>query len=127
MYLEIKGNIHFNDNSKVPESRAVKCFKIAPLYEMLNSNFIKFGAFSQKLSVEEQMVRYYGHRFLKQFIKGKPIRFGFIQWAPVSYTHLDVYKRQQGGYLEAFHCFIFRYFRIVIEMNVAFDFNIPLS
>ncbi|GFR31520.1 piggyBac transposable element-derived protein 1 [Trichonephila clavata] len=27
------------------------------------------------------MVRYYGHRFLKQFIRGKSIRFVFKQWA----------------------------------------------
>ena len=27
------------------------------------------------------MVRYYGHHYMKQFIRGKPVRFGFKQWA----------------------------------------------
>lgn len=27
-----------------------------------------------------KMVRYYGHHYLKQFIRGKPIRFGYKQW-----------------------------------------------
>lgn len=27
------------------------------------------------------MIRCYGHHFSKQFIRGKPIRFGFKQWA----------------------------------------------
>lgn len=49
-------------------------------YDKLNSNFIKFGVFSKNLSVDEQMVSYYDHCFLKQFIYGKTIRFAFKEW-----------------------------------------------
>lgn len=49
--------------------------------DLLNKNFIKFQVFSDSLSIDEQMVRYYGHHYLKQFIRGKPVRFGFKQWA----------------------------------------------
>ncbi|GFX90870.1 piggyBac transposable element-derived protein 2 [Trichonephila clavipes] len=27
------------------------------------------------------MIRYYGHHYFKQYIKGKPIRFGYKMWA----------------------------------------------
>lgn len=32
------------------------------------------------MSIDEQIVRYYGKNSLKQFLRGKPIRFGFKQW-----------------------------------------------
>ncbi|XP_035216951.1 piggyBac transposable element-derived protein 3-like [Stegodyphus dumicola] len=43
---------------------------------MLSKNFQKWGIFHENLSVDEMIVRYYGHHTLKQFIKSKPIRFG---------------------------------------------------
>ena len=83
-YLEIKRYLHLNDNSvleKVPADDRDRLFKIRPLLEKLNKNFLKFGVFSENLSIDEQMVRYFGHHYLKQFMRGKPIRFGFKQWA----------------------------------------------
>lgn len=79
-YFEIKRNIHFNNNNNINPDCPDKIFKIRPLIDKLNNNFIKFGIFSEKLSIDEQMVRYYGHHFMKQFIRGKPIRFGLKQW-----------------------------------------------
>ena len=43
------------------------------------------------------MVRYFGHHYLKQFIRAKPIRFGFKQWAiccsETGYCYrMDVYE-----------------------------------
>ena len=83
-YLEIKRYLHLNDNSvleKVPVDDQDRLFKIRPLLEKLNKNFLKFGVFSENLSIDEQMVRYFRHHYLKQFMRGKPIRFGFKQWA----------------------------------------------
>lgn len=80
-YIEIKRNLHFNDNLELPnEENPKKTYKVQPLFDMFNKNYIKFGVFSKNLSIDEQMVRYYGHHYLKQFIRGKPIRFGFKQW-----------------------------------------------
>lgn len=78
-YLEIKRNLHLNDNSKINQRQ--KTYKIAPLLEKMNNQFLQFGVFAKNISIDEQMIRYYGHHFLKQFIRGKPIRFGFKQWA----------------------------------------------
>ncbi|XP_017795699.1 PREDICTED: piggyBac transposable element-derived protein 3-like [Habropoda laboriosa] len=55
-------------------------FKMSPLIKLMNQRYLKFGVFSKNISIDEQMVRYYGHRYFKQFIGGKPIRFGFKQW-----------------------------------------------
>lgn len=78
-YLKIKRNLHLNDNSIINQSQ--KTYKIVPLIEKMNNQFLQFGVFAKNISIDEQMIRYYGHHFLKQFIRGKPIRFGFKQWA----------------------------------------------
>jgi DNA excision repair protein ERCC-6 len=40
----------------------------------------QFGIFSKHLSIDEQMVPYFGRHSIKMFIKGKPIRFGYKNW-----------------------------------------------
>ena len=83
-YLEIKQYLHLNDNSvleKVSADDWDRLFKIRPLLEKLNKNFLKFGVFSENLSIDEKMVRCFGHHYLKQFMQRKPIRFEFKQWA----------------------------------------------
>lgn len=100
-YLEIKRNLHFNDNAELnDQTRRNKSFKISPLIEKMNEQFLKFGIFSRYISIDEQMVRYYGHHFLKQFIRAKPIRFGFKQWAmccaETGYCfHAELYEGKQ--------------------------------
>ena len=53
-------------------------FKVSPVFENLNKTgkWIKLIASSGAYSVEEIMVPYYGRHSSKQFIRGKPIRFG---------------------------------------------------
>ena len=52
-----------------------------PLLDIINKSFQQFGIFQSKLAIDEMIVRYYGHNSLKQFIRGKPIRFGYKLWA----------------------------------------------
>lgn len=80
-YLEIKCNIHFQNNSKANENKHDKAFKLRPLIDMVNKNFQRWGVFEKILSIDEMMVRYYGRHGLKQFIRGKPIRFGYKLWS----------------------------------------------
>ncbi|XP_066258244.1 piggyBac transposable element-derived protein 2-like [Euwallacea similis] len=80
-YLEIKSLIHFADNTKALDNRTDKYFKIRPLMEKMQTNFKKFGVFQENLSIDEMMVRYYGRHSMKQFIRTKPIRFGYKLWA----------------------------------------------
>ena len=61
---------------------------IVTLFISLSSALGNFWAFCCRLDIilflrrkSEHMVRYYGHHCMKQFIHGKPIRYGFKQWA----------------------------------------------
>ena len=61
---------------------------------------IKFGVFSKDLSIDEQMVLYFGRHSSKMFIRRKPIRFGYKIWGLASsYSYLinlKLTKRSSG-------------------------------
>lgn len=80
-YLELKALLHLQDNSKASQNKNDRAFKIRSLVDIINKNFRKWGIFQKHLSIDEMMVKYYGHHGLKQFIRGKPIRFGYKLWA----------------------------------------------
>ena len=83
-YMKIKSYLHVQDNSKLPAGQSQlqdRGFKVRPLLDLLNASFQQFGVFQEDLAVDEMMVRYYGHHSLKQFMRGKPIRFGYKLWA----------------------------------------------
>ncbi|KAI7814467.1 putative piggyBac transposable element-derived protein 3-like [Triplophysa rosa] len=63
-------------------------FKVRPIFQELNTSY-KILPFSKWLSVDESMIPYYGRHGYKQFIKGKPIRYGYKVWSLAS----------SGGYL----------------------------
>ena len=75
---EIKKYVHLADNDKVDAND--KLYKVRSFVSALNSRFQQFGIFSQYLSIDEEMVPYFGHHSAKMFIRGKPIRFGFKLW-----------------------------------------------
>jgi len=83
-FEEIKKYLHVSDNSNLDKND--KFAKLRPYFEELNRKFLQFGVFSQKLSVDEQMVPYFGRHSAKMFIRGKPVRFGFKLWCISSST-----------------------------------------
>lgn len=78
-YEMLLRHLHFNDNAKI--DRNDKLYKIRPLLEALNRNFKNHGGLEEGLSIDESMIPYYGKHYAKQYIKGKPIRFGYKNWA----------------------------------------------
>jgi hypothetical protein len=54
--------------------------QVRPIFNILNHGS-KFFMESGKFSIDEIMIPYYSHHSTKQFIYGKPIRFGFKVWA----------------------------------------------
>lgn len=74
-YMDIKRNIHLADNTTV--HTCDKYYKIRPYVDLLNDRFAKFGVFNHNLSVDEQMIPYFGRHSCKMYMKGKPVRFGF--------------------------------------------------
>lgn len=80
-YMEIKAMLHFANNAEINQHTHDRGYKVRMLIDKFNENFQKWGVFDKHLSIDEMMVRYYGHHPLKQYIKGKPIRFGYKFWA----------------------------------------------
>ena len=54
--------------------------EIKSLYDILNAKIIQFGVQHKHLSIDESMIPYFGRHLCKQFIRGKPVRFGYNQW-----------------------------------------------
>lgn len=73
----LKSIIHFCNNDEASSNKADKGFKIRSLISLISNSYQRFGIFEENLSVDEMMIRYYGHNTLKQFIRNKPIRFGY--------------------------------------------------
>ena len=68
-------NIHFRDNAYGDNDQF---YKVHPIFENLNKSAQWLLPLSSSLySVDETMVPYYGRHSCKQFIRGKPVRFGY--------------------------------------------------
>lgn len=74
----IMTNLHVCNNDELDKSDRFS--KIRPLLSMLKDNFKNFAPHQQHHSVDESMVPYFGRHGCKQFIKGKPIRYGYKFW-----------------------------------------------
>ena len=70
--------LHFADNER--NDGVDKYYKVRPLFNNLNANCNKYNKNTKEFSVDESMVQYFGFHSTKQFIKGKPIRYGFKIW-----------------------------------------------
>lgn len=77
-FEQILRNFHLNDNTQI--DRNDRLFKLRPMITHLKEAFRLHGGLQEHLSIDESMIPYYGKHYAKQFIKGKPIRFGFKNW-----------------------------------------------
>ena len=69
---------HFADGRKPkPDDRF---WKVRPLFDAINHAAEKYVEKTEFVSVDESMVKYFGPHPLKQFMRGKPTRFGFKVW-----------------------------------------------
>ncbi|XP_051168423.1 piggyBac transposable element-derived protein 3-like [Leptopilina boulardi] len=78
-FENIKSKIKFHEPEY--QNNADREWRVRKLTDIFRSNLIRFGIFSSSLSIDEMMLRFYGRSVLKQFIKGKPVRFGIKLWA----------------------------------------------
>ena len=51
------------------------------MFNVINETSKAYHPYPSSISVDEQMIKYYGHHCDKQYIKGKPIKFGYKCWA----------------------------------------------
>lgn len=107
--------LHLNDNIK--NDRTDKLFKLRPYIEALNSSFKRHGGLDENISIDESMIPYYGKHYAKQYIKGKPIRFGFKNWDLCS----------SSGYLVSFEVYTGKDPNRVSRFGLGGDIVVKLS
>lgn len=103
-FLLICRYIHFADNNNIDPTD--KMYKMRPVSDYLKEKFMHHFVPEQNLSYDESMIRYFGRHGCKQFIRGKPIRFGYKVWslnAPSGYLiNFEIYQgrnpRANPGY-----------------------------
>jgi len=74
-FEDLKRYLHLADNDHI--DRSDKLYKIRPLVAYINDKL-------QFLSIDKEMVPYFGHHSAKMFIRSKPIRFGYKLWVLAS-------------------------------------------
>jgi DNA excision repair protein ERCC-6 len=93
-FEELMMCFHVADNEHLPVGDRMA--KVRPLFTALNERFVAAFPRHTHLSIDESMVPYYGRHSAKQFIRGKPIRFGFKVWSintPLGYcVQMDPYQ-----------------------------------
>ena len=99
-FREIFSNLHIRDNTDINDD----CYyKVRPLFRILNTSFERFTS-ANNFSVDESMIPYYGRYGTKEFIREKPIRFGFKLWCLCSsdgyLPHAEPYYGKDTNLLE---------------------------
>ncbi|XP_044764508.1 piggyBac transposable element-derived protein 3-like [Coccinella septempunctata] len=96
---KIKKYVHCADNMNLVPGD--KFAKIRPIFDMLNKRFLDHAFMNEKMSIDESMIPYFGRHGTKQFIKGKPIRYGYKVWClcdPCGYLiQFDPYQGKQNN------------------------------
>ena len=80
-YQEILQNVHFADNSK--HDQTDKDYKIRPIIDHLNKSFQESYSNEPKQSIDEYMTKFKGCSSMRQYLKMKPIKWGFKWWFEV--------------------------------------------
>lgn len=98
----IMSSLHFADNSKRDADRL---YKVRPLFEHFNKLFSEMAKpLPMTWAIDEAMEPYFGRHSLKQFIRGKPVRFGFKFWCLCSSEGLllkfKLYEGKDTGHID---------------------------
>lgn len=87
--------LHFADNSKNDEKD--KFYKVRPIFEVLNNTSSQFASLFNNFSIDESMIPYFGNNSSKQFIRGKPIRYGYKVWSLCSSEGFSLWSEPYCG------------------------------
>lgn len=83
-----------NNNDLNPTDRFAK---VRPLFDSINETFLANYQPSQHVSIDESMVPYFGRHGAKQYIHGKPIKFGYKLWVMASPLGYCIQFRPYAG------------------------------
>lgn len=78
-FMQICKFIHVANNNDIDKSD--KMYKLRSLTDKIKERFIQHFVPEENLSYDESMIRYFGRHGCKQFIRGKPVRFGYKVWS----------------------------------------------
>ena len=99
-FEELLRYMHVCDNSALDATD--KLSKLRPLFVMLNERFVPRWQSGEDISIDDSIVPYYGRHSSKQFIRGKPIRFGVKVWCVnncLNYlSQCDPYQGASGAF-----------------------------
>ena len=83
-FLEILQNIHFADNHKEFPPKGSEEYdraqKLRPLFDHLGKHFQDMMQPEAHQSIDEHMCKFKGKSIMKQYMKNKPIKWGFKFW-----------------------------------------------
>nr|CAH7756451.1 unnamed protein product [Callosobruchus chinensis] len=77
-FVQIMRFVHCADNTRMDTED--KMWKLRPVISRLQESFLKYHKPSEHMNYDESMIKYFGRHHCKQFIRGKPIRFGYKVW-----------------------------------------------
>lgn len=78
-FEEILRFLHFNDNFD-KQAEVDKCWKVRMLIDHFNYVYRRYTLDTREQSIDEHMIKFKGHHSAKQYIKNKPIKWGFKVW-----------------------------------------------
>ena len=81
-FEDIRRNLHFCNNAACDNQ--TRDSKVKNVINHFNRAFQAAMAASKHQSIDERMVKYKGHNILKQYVKGKPVKWGFKFWVRAS-------------------------------------------
>lgn len=100
-------NLHVNDNSVMPDRNDPnyeKLYKIRPLLDLLQNNFQKNYTPSERVAIDESMIKFKGRNSLKQYMPKKPTKRGYKVWMMCAQSgyclDFNIYTGKQGSNVE---------------------------
>ncbi|XP_046393650.1 piggyBac transposable element-derived protein 3-like [Ischnura elegans] len=78
-FLQISRFLHCANNCQ--PNAEYKMWKLRPIMNMLKTRFLAMFRPEEHLDFDECMIEYFGRHPCKQFLRGKPIRFGYKVWS----------------------------------------------
>lgn len=94
-FININSNTVFVEQT-VPDPDD-KYWKVRMLFNQLNNTAQQYVMHPASVSIDESMIKYFGPHPLKQFLRGKPCRFGYKVWTMASPKGELLYCQPYGG------------------------------
>ena len=90
-FKEIWRNLHFSVNNDI-STEGDKARKVKPINSHLNFCYQNGTENEPRQSIDGHMIKFEGHSQMKQYIKNKPIKWGFKLWERCGASSVYLYE-----------------------------------